>query len=313
MRSAVRVRSVEKARKKILRVNAFTKALSAVWPASGAELGFPPAAPSLLLKEMTAICESRIESSREIVEAQTALFQEFFGRVDSDWKADGSRVTEADLALSASLEEAIAERFPEDAFLSEEAPAGAQPVESEYAWLVDPIDGTNNFARGLNTCSISVGLLRHGEPVYGCIYDHSRESIFHGGPNEGLWLDDVPVSPRPEPISSQSIVASQEYGNRVAQADSAALRSRFKTRALGSSALHLAYVATGLLDGSIAHVNHSWDIAAGVALLKAVGAEIHYFEHEPFPVKRFDTASPPFGYIAGRLEMIAAIREAIGR
>ena len=257
--------------------------------------------------------DERIEFALNSVKEQKELFTRHFGKVASDWKQDGSRVTAADHALSEALRLAIAGRFRGDAFLSEEAVAGEQSLDSEYAWLVDPIDGTNNFARGLNTCSISVGLLRHGEPIYGVIYDHSFKATFHGGPERGLWIDERAVHPHREAVSNQSIIASQEHSIGVALKDSTAIMSRFKTRALGSSALHLAYVAAGLMDGSIAHLNHTWDIAAGVALLKSVGSDIHYLDDSPFPMKSFNTASPPFGYITGRAEVIEAIRETIGR
>jgi len=274
---------------------------------------FPLIPDWLSLERMSSIPENRIEVALRIVEDQKDLFSRFFGNVASEWKGDGSRVTEADHALSNSLKDAFAREFPDDAFLSEELPSGELSVDSEYAWLVDPIDGTNNFARGLNTCSISVGLLRDGDPIYGCIYDHSFKAIFHGGPGKGLSIGNRQIQPRREPISKQSIVASQESSHGSALEESTAVTSHFKTRALGSSALHIAYVAAGMMDGSIAHLNHSWDIAAGVALLKATEADIHYLDESPFPMKTFNTASKPFGYITGSPSMITAIRDVIDR
>ena len=113
--------------------------------------------------------KNRVAFGRSLVRKHIAFFEKSFGRVTSQWKYDGTRVTEADLTLSRAFETELAERFPEDLFLSEEldSESGSIRVDSEYAWLVDPIDGTNNFARGIPACSISVGSTRV-PPILSC-------------------------------------------------------------------------------------------------------------------------------------------------
>ena len=143
--------------------------------------------------------EERISFGQELLKAQARIFTEKFGDVDSQWKRDGSRVTEADFAISNGMEGALKERFPGDHYLSEEMDPdnGSVLVESRFAWLADPIDGTNNFARGIPSSSISLVLLENGCPVYGLIYDHMSRSVIHGGHGRGcgvlrglfgLWL-----------------------------------------------------------------------------------------------------------------------------
>ena len=134
--------------------------------------------------------EERIAAGRSIVEEQAKFFESRFGRVDSQWKYDGSRVTEADLNISNALQRKLKGQFSEDLFLSEETDPekGTVVLDTEYTWLVDPIDGTNNFARGIPACAISLALLKDGVPVYGIIYDHMSRSLIHGGPGTGVFV-----------------------------------------------------------------------------------------------------------------------------
>ena len=94
---------------------------------------------------------SRIEAAQRAVLAQTELMHREFGRAQSQWKSDGTRVTPVDLAISANIFRELGEQFPEDQFFSEEltqvdAPI---PVTARFSWVLDPIDGTNNYAMGL--------------------------------------------------------------------------------------------------------------------------------------------------------------------
>ena len=257
----------------------------------------------------------RVAFAKEAVASQTPFFVERFGKVESRWKYDGSRVTEADLAISNAFQSAIEARFPKDAYLSEELDSGTGPqcVSARFAWLVDPIDGTNNFARGIPACSISLALLEDGVPVYGAIYDHMSRSLFHGGPQFGAWVDDREAGFSDATPSGQSIVGCQHCGMESSAPDDDALQRRFKIRNLGSSAIQLAYATAGWTDGVIAHKVNTWDIAAGVAMLEAAGGRIRYFGSNPFPIREFDVCKPSFGYLAGPPRMVEAMRVATGR
>ena len=106
----------------------------------------------------------RIELARTLVTSQIPVFDASFGAVPSEWKPDGSRVTSADLAISANLRHALLAAFPEDQFCSEEMVGDECPLAltSIYVWMVDPIDGTNNYALGIPSCAIALALFAHG-------------------------------------------------------------------------------------------------------------------------------------------------------
>jgi len=259
--------------------------------------------------------EERIAAGRAAVEVQARFFESRFGRVDSQWKYDGSRVTEADLSISQALKGELENRFPEDQFLSEEMDPEKDPMQlnSEYTWLADPIDGTNNFARGIPACAISLALLMNGLPVYGIIYDHMSRGVIHGGTGRGVYVGEQKASLSAETPSPQSLVGAQHCETGEKENDDRALQRLFKIRNLGSSAIQLAYVAVGWMDGVVAHRVNTWDIAAGVAMVQEVKGRIEYFDSDPFPLKQFDVTKAPFGYLAGSPEIVEQMLQAMGR
>lgn len=264
---------------------------------------------------MEAALVERVEYGKRLVLEKVEYFTARFGDVASEWKFDGSRVTEADLHLSNAFSEAVAQAFPGDQFFSEELEHGDTPIEvtSGYSWLVDPIDGTNNFARSIPTCSISLALLKDGNPVYGYIYDHGSRELIHGGQGFGLWLGDREVRRKATKVDGHSLIATQALADKEAAKDDDVLRMHFKLRAFGSSAIHVAYAALGWTDGVIAHRVKSWDIAGAMPLLAATGGSTRFFDTEVFPLKSFDSKGAGFAHISGSPELCDAIEEAIDK
>ena len=259
--------------------------------------------------------DQRIAVAKQAVLAETALLHAEFGRAKPAFKADGTKVTPVDIAISQHLQAAIAQAFPADQFFSEELAPGTapEPVTARFCWVCDPIDGTNNYINGISYCAISLGLLEHGVPVYGVIYDLSRRVLIHGGLGRGVWEGAKRVSARPEAPHSHSLIGFHSPVEKVYAMEGKKLIEHFKIRGLGSSTLHLAYAAIGLLDGVVDHNNKVWDIAAAAALLPEAGIEIHYLENPPFPMREFTIKAKRIQYAAGNPAMVARLREVIGR
>ena len=246
--------------------------------------------------------QKRIAIGIAAVEEQIPLFQRLFGKVDSQWKADRSRVTEADLTISRETEARILEAFPEDQFFSEETQDQTEPVpmDSEFVWIIDPVDGTNNFALGMSMCAISLGLLQNGVPVYGIIYDASRGLIMHGGKNRGAFEGKAEMRPSNRTESNELFAAFDGFSaERLFNLLTALKGKGLKMRNMGTGTLHLAYTANGLMDGSFSNRVAIWDIAASYALCEAVGTEFHFFDSSIFPMKEFNLKSPKIYYYAG--------------
>ncbi|HEY1111667.1 MAG TPA: inositol monophosphatase family protein, partial [Opitutaceae bacterium] len=122
---------------------------------------------------------SRIAAAKRAVMAQTELMHQQFGRAESQWKYDGTRVTAVDVAISENIVRELGAQFPDDQYFSEELADTTAPVAvtARFSWVLDPIDGTNNFALGIPHCAISLALCEYGEPVYGVVYDLSRRTL----------------------------------------------------------------------------------------------------------------------------------------
>ena len=129
--------------------------------------------------------QERILAGHSAVLNQVDYFRENFGTAKSRWKGDGTRVTEVDETISKELFSELAKSFPFDDFCSEESTETPEPIPltGEFAWVLDPVDGTNNYAVGVPECGISLGLLRNGIPVYGFIYDYGRDNLLQEARN----------------------------------------------------------------------------------------------------------------------------------
>ncbi|HUJ44335.1 MAG TPA: inositol monophosphatase [Opitutaceae bacterium] len=255
--------------------------------------------------------QTRIEAARRAVLAQAGALRRGFRRAPSAWKSDGTRVTDADLAISEAILRDLQAQFPADQVFSEEMLAAREPtaVTARYCWVLDPIDGTNNYAAGIPFCAISLALLEDGQPVHGVIYDMARRTLIRGGPDLGAFDGRKRARVRLETPRATSLIGFHSPYDKAIAPKVEAVIQEFKIRGLGSSTLHLAYVGIGLLDGVVDHNVRVWDIAAAHAVALGGGAEIHYLRNNPFPLRQFDLAMPRIHYVAGNGAICARLRE----
>ncbi len=258
--------------------------------------------------------ERRIEAAKNAVLAETSLLHREFGRARSEIKHDGTLVTPVDIEISQNIIQALVASFsPEDQFFSEElVPLDTTiPVISRFCWVLDPIDGTNNYASGIIYCAISLALLEHGFPVYGVIYDMARKVLIHGGVGRGVWDGERQVKVNAGPPNDVSLVGFHSPVQKNRAEDGKRIIESFKVRGLGSSTLHLAYAAIGLLDGVVEYNNKIWDMAAAAALAEEAGAEVFYLSPSPFPLKEFTLYAPLVQYVCGNPAMVHRLREVV--
>ncbi len=244
---------------------------------------------------------ARIEAAKRAVSAETAFLHREFGRVESRWKGDGTRVTAADIAISENIGRALLSRFPADQFFSEELQDRGSPiaVASRFCWVLDPIDGTNNFALGIPYCAISLALVEEGEPVYGVVYDLSRRVLMHGGPGVGMFDGERRARVTSEAPNPEMLIGFHSPNDKALVPAADAVLSNFKIRGLGSATLHLAYVAAGLLGGAVDFNVKIWDLAAAIAMCKAAAGEVRFLNGEQLPIRSFDLNMRKIMYVAG--------------
>lgn len=247
--------------------------------------------------ELTA----RIAAAKRAVLAQTDLLHREFGRAESKWKFDGTRVTAVDVAISEGIFRDLAAQFPADQYFSEELADTTEPipVRARFSWVLDPIDGTNNFALGIAHCAIALALCENGEPVCGVVYDLGRRTLMHGGPGFGAFDGDRAMKVSTAPLTKESLVGFHSPFDKALMPHASGVIANFKIRGLGSATLHLAYVAAGILDGCVDFNVKIWDLAAAIPLVRAAGGEVHFINGEQLPMRTFDLKMKKIVYAAG--------------
>jgi fructose-1,6-bisphosphatase/inositol monophosphatase family enzyme len=224
-------------------------------------------------------------SGRSAVDVGRALAEEAGGRARTAFsqpkrvmaKGRGSVVTETDLAIERFLHGELAREFPEHGVLSEET-AASTPTAG-WVWVIDPVDGTRNFASGIPFFCINIALCLDGEPVVGVTRDPLHDEMFWAERGCGAWRDGERLQ-----TSSKTTVASSVLGVDIGYDDARGqgtlevLRRLFpgvqSVRILGSAALGLAYAACGRYDIFIHHNLYPWDLAAGMLLVREAGGTI---------------------------------------
>jgi myo-inositol-1(or 4)-monophosphatase len=176
-------------------------------------------------------------------------------------------VSEIDHRVEVLIRARLADRFPEHDIIGEEI--NERPGrDHDFAWVIDPIDGTTNFVNGFPLFAASVGVLHLGTPIVGAVWCSTshrlRAGIYHARRGGGLCFDERPVEPRPNPAVRRGLA-----GVPTSRLDD----GPWETRKTGSAAVECALVAAGLLR--VARFEHPnlWDVAGGVALVQAAGGE----------------------------------------
>jgi myo-inositol-1(or 4)-monophosphatase len=183
-------------------------------------------------------------------------------------------VTEVDTAAESIVIDLIGKRFPDHAILSEEA--GGKGIGTGTTWVIDPLDGTTNYARRVPFFCVSVGVLEDGEPLAGVIYDPMRGQTFAAERGKGATLNGKPMHVSQTSHFGHALLGfdwahSDEVRARILQLLLRIVPCCGTVRVLGSAALALAYVATGWLDGYFHLALKPWDAAAGTLLIAEAG------------------------------------------
>ncbi len=200
-------------------------------------------------------------------------------------KARHDYASEVDGLAEEAIVKELRRAYPEYAVLGEEG--GAKPGRgggSRFTWVIDPLDGTSNYLRGLPHWCVSIALVEGGEPLHGVIFDPLRNELFTATRGAGAQLNErrIRVSERREltgaMLSTGFAPRERKRVGAQLRAVEALLESAEDVRRTGSAALDLAYVAAARTDGYFEAGVHPWDIAAGVLLVREAGGRISDFK-----------------------------------
>ncbi len=196
-------------------------------------------------------------------------------------------VTEADLAAERLILDALRARFPSHGVYAEESAAGGVP-DVEWLWLVDPVDGTTNFAHGMPIFAVNLALAHHGAPVLGITYQPTTRYTFWAELGGGAWMRDddrdhrltvSTVSELQGALLATGFIHGRTKGPDSNRAEFWALDEQAQSvRRLGSAAMVLAWVATGHLEGYWEAGLKPWDMAAGWLLVTEAGGRVTEYD-----------------------------------
>ena len=247
----------------------------------------------------------------ELARGSGRIILEQYGKVERLTKthaaASDEAVTEADRASQRLIVAGLRKRFPADGIVGEESETGESitfecPDPRGRVWVIDPIDGTNNFVAGLGNFGVCIGLLERGEPVLGVVYDVTRDLVYSAARGQGAWLGTkrLRVAERPLSDSSMLMLTSNlldKHGRVPGWVVRWLGQTNWKIRVLGSAAIEAVQVAAGVAHASVTVHGKLWDIAAPAAIVLEAGGVVTSFDGRPifpFDLLNYAGAKVPF-------------------
>lgn len=254
--------------------------------------------------------EKELSVARQVALEAGALLKNLLGRINQiAHKGETDLVTEADLQSEKLILESLGRHFPEDNFLTEES--GQHGSASKRVWLIDPLDGTINFAHELPFFAVSIALQVQGETVLGVVYNPCSQERFEAATGFGAFLNQRPITVSKTPKLVDSLLATgfpytthQNPGDLMQRFKTLTLRSQ-GVRRMGSAAMDLCYVAAGRFAGFWEQGLNPWDTAAGAILVREAGGQVTDFDGNPF-TPHLKTVAATNGLI--HEDLLAALR-----
>lgn len=214
------------------------------------------------------------------VETAGQVLKEYFNQSFKISNKEGinNLVTEVDHKSEEVIFSIIKQEFPGHHILSEES--GEIIQDSSYKWIIDPIDGTVNYANGIPICCVSIGIERNGKMELGAVYNPFINELFFAEKGKGATLNEqkIRVSSQPEVMKSCLVTGFPytylDMPNGPLQVFEKFIRKGIPVRRLGSAAIDLCWVAAGRFDGFYEHKLSAWDSAAGFLIVEEAGGKV---------------------------------------
>jgi len=217
------------------------------------------------------------------------ILMQYYDKPDLKFERKGYNdpATEADLASEKHAISKIRETYPDHAILAEES--GKSDKESDYVWIIDPLDGTSNFKHSLPIFCVSIGLAYKGEVIAGAVYNPRTDEMFHAEKNKGAFLNGEKIKVTDRETKEFAAVATgfapkPEIIEKNLPNFNKVMKEGFLIRRLGAAAIDLCYTACGRFDGFWEIGLSQWDIAAGSLIVKEAGGKVTQINGEEFKV-----------------------------
>lgn len=214
----------------------------------------------------------------EFIRAEALVFD----RENVEYKGLHDMVSYVDKTAEIKLVKGLSALLPEAGFVTEEKTSSIKG--EKYNWIIDPLDGTTNFIHGIPTFSVSIALQCNEELVLGVVYEINRDECFSAWKNGGAYLNNKPISVSKAPSIENTLLATgfpfYEFANMEPYLNvlRVLMQKCHGIRRIGSAAVDLAYVASGRFDGYFEYNLNSYDVAAGIVLVREAGGHIFDFK-----------------------------------
>ena len=226
----------------------------------------------------------------EIAKEAGEIAREGFGtNFNVEYKTNSADlVTEYDKKCEVAIVNFIQKEFPAHSILAEES--GESENKSEYRWVIDPIDGTTNFAHGLPIFSVSIGVQKNGKTICGVVNDVMMNSIYSAELGGGAFRNSQKIKVSSNEDMSKSVLVTgfpydiKNHVPRITDKFAEFLVSSRAVRRLGSAAIDLCYVAAGVFDGFWEMKLHPWDYCAGKLILEEAGGKLTNFKGDDIDI-----------------------------
>ena len=226
-----------------------------------------------------------LQRVEDIARQAGAVLMGGYGNVGSiQQKGAIDLVTEFDRRSEEVILSFLRREFPDHAILAEES--GRNETVSEYQWVIDPLDGTTNFAHGIPIFCVSLGLLRSNVPVLGVVYDPFHNEMFCAESGRGATLNGQPIRVSSRTDLGQAVISTGfPYDVRTTPRNNLAQFVQFQLRTqavrhLGSAALDCTWTAMGRLDGYWESGVKAWDVGAGALIVREAGGRVTFGEED---------------------------------
>ncbi|RLC39944.1 MAG: inositol monophosphatase [Candidatus Coatesbacteria bacterium] len=237
----------------------------------------------------TLITERQRNFIREVAIKAGELLMEYYKEDLSMYlKGDINPVTIADTESEKLIIGEIKKAFPHHSILAEET--GGEKQESEWLWVIDPLDGTTNYAHHYPSFCVSIALLKKCKPIMGVIYHPLLNEFFYAERGNGAYLNDRPIKvSNVDKLDKAFLTTGFAYDVHETEDDNvdnfrAFLKRSMAIRRGGSAALDLAYTACGRFDGFWEMRLHPWDTAAGILMVEEAGGRVTTFDGGDFDI-----------------------------
>ncbi|WP_025762289.1 inositol monophosphatase family protein [Dyadobacter tibetensis] len=231
------------------------------------------------LEQLTKQTIDIVKLASTFIQQEAALFS----TEKIEYKDLNNLVSYVDKEAEKILIKELRELLPEASFITEEGMSGMEPNPEALNWIIDPLDGTTNFIHGIPIYCVSVGLARGKDLLLGVIHEPSLDEVFWGWKGGGSYCNDRRMGVSSVTLLQESLIATGfpyykfEKQKRYMYILELLMQKTHGIRRMGAAAVDLAYVAAGRFEGFYEYNLNSWDMAAGVLLIKEAGGTVTDF------------------------------------